>query len=95
MRQSGTLVRQVAVVGTDSHALELTRSIMARPESGYRVVGLVGDDDPDHDEEGVAVLGKRSDIFEILGNLAQRLGFEKVASGPFVRSSYHARDMVA
>ncbi len=33
--------------------------------------------------------------FEILGNLAQRLGFDKVASGPFVRSSYHAREMVA
>ena len=31
--------------------------------------------------------------FEILGNLAQRLGFYKVASGPFVRSSYHAREM--
>jgi lipoic acid synthetase len=33
--------------------------------------------------------------FEILGNLAQRMGFQKVASGPFVRSSYHARDMVS
>jgi exopolysaccharide biosynthesis polyprenyl glycosylphosphotransferase len=66
MRQNGTLVRRVAVVGTDSHALELTRSIMARPESGYRVVGLVGDEDPHRDDEGVAVLGTRSDIFEIL-----------------------------
>jgi exopolysaccharide biosynthesis polyprenyl glycosylphosphotransferase len=66
MRQNGTLVRPIAVVGTDSHALELTRSIMARPESGYRVVGHVGDDDPDRDDEGVEVLGKRSDIFEIL-----------------------------
>lgn len=32
--------------------------------------------------------------FEVLGNLAQRMGFRQVASGPFVRSSYHARDMV-
>jgi lipoic acid synthetase len=31
--------------------------------------------------------------FEWLGQLARRLGFAEVASGPFVRSSYHARDM--
>ena len=66
MRQQGALVRRIAVVGTDSHALELTRTIMARPESGYRVVGLVGDDDQDADAEGVEVLGTRSEIFEIL-----------------------------
>lgn len=33
------------------------------------------------------------DEFEELGELAQQMGFEKVASGPFVRSSYHAREM--
>ena len=33
------------------------------------------------------------DEFKFLGDMAQRLGFKKVASGPFVRSSYHARDM--
>jgi len=33
------------------------------------------------------------DEFEELGDLAQSMGFKKVASGPFVRSSYHARDM--
>ena len=32
--------------------------------------------------------------FEHLGRLARRIGFRQVASGPFVRSSYHARDMV-
>ena len=32
--------------------------------------------------------------FEQLGTAARRLGFKQVASGPFVRSSYHARDMV-
>jgi lipoic acid synthetase len=31
--------------------------------------------------------------FEQLGNLARRMGFQHVASGPFVRSSYHAREM--
>ena len=31
--------------------------------------------------------------FEHLGELARRMGFEHVASGPFVRSSYHAREM--
>jgi lipoic acid synthetase len=33
------------------------------------------------------------DEFEHLGRLARAMGFAKVASGPFVRSSYHARDM--
>ena len=28
-----------------------------------------------------------------IGVLAERMGFRKVASGPLVRSSYHARDM--
>lgn len=31
--------------------------------------------------------------FDELGIIARSLGFKKVASGPFVRSSYHARDM--
>jgi lipoic acid synthetase len=31
--------------------------------------------------------------FDWLARLARRLGFAEVASGPFVRSSYHARDM--
>jgi lipoic acid synthetase len=31
--------------------------------------------------------------FEELGRLSRSLGFHQVASGPFVRSSYHARDM--
>ncbi len=33
------------------------------------------------------------DEFDELGEIAKKMGFEKVASGPFVRSSYHARDM--
>jgi lipoic acid synthetase len=32
--------------------------------------------------------------FDELGDRARSMGFKKVASGPFVRSSYHARDMV-
>jgi lipoic acid synthetase len=35
----------------------------------------------------------RPERFDQLGELARQLGFTKVASGPFVRSSYHARDM--
>jgi lipoic acid synthetase len=35
----------------------------------------------------------RPEEFEELGAAAQELGFRQVASGPFVRSSYHARDM--
>jgi lipoic acid synthetase len=31
--------------------------------------------------------------FDELGDIARQLGFQQVASGPFVRSSYHARDM--
>jgi lipoic acid synthetase len=31
--------------------------------------------------------------FQMLGEAARQMGFKKVASGPFVRSSYHARDM--
>ncbi|MFM7035839.1 MAG: lipoyl synthase [Planctomycetia bacterium] len=31
--------------------------------------------------------------FDEIGDLARRMGFAKVASGPFVRSSYHAREM--
>lgn len=31
--------------------------------------------------------------FDELAGIAQSMGFEKVASGPFVRSSYHAREM--
>lgn len=31
--------------------------------------------------------------FDELGRLAKQLGFQHVASGPFVRSSYHAREM--
>ncbi len=31
--------------------------------------------------------------FDQLGAAARRLGFQQVASGPFVRSSYHAREM--
>jgi lipoic acid synthetase len=32
--------------------------------------------------------------FHVLGRLARSLGFHQVASGPFVRSSYHADEMM-
>jgi lipoic acid synthetase len=34
------------------------------------------------------------DEFEALAGLARKLGFQKVVAGPFVRSSYHADEMV-
>lgn len=33
--------------------------------------------------------------FDALGRLARAMGFKQVASGPFVRSSYHAREMAS
>ncbi len=33
--------------------------------------------------------------FDDLGQAARQMGFKKVASGPFVRSSYHAREMAS
>jgi lipoic acid synthetase len=33
--------------------------------------------------------------FDLIGDLVRRLGFQHVASGPFVRSSYHAGEMAA
>jgi lipoic acid synthetase len=33
------------------------------------------------------------DEFNELGEVARRMGFQQVASGPLVRSSYHAREM--
>ncbi len=35
----------------------------------------------------------RPEEFEALGRAARHIGFRRVASGPFVRSSYHAREM--
>ena len=35
------------------------------------------------------------DKFEALGDTARKLGFSKVASGPMVRSSYHADQQAA
>lgn len=36
----------------------------------------------------------RPEEFDHFGNLARTLGFHQVASGPFVRSSYHAAEMM-
>jgi lipoic acid synthetase len=35
----------------------------------------------------------RPEVFDELGAMARAMGFREVASGPFVRSSYHAREM--
>jgi lipoic acid synthetase len=34
------------------------------------------------------------DVFDAIGRLAGQLGFARVAAGPFVRSSYHASEML-
>ena len=39
--------------------------------------------------------GEEADEFNEIGNLVRTLGFRLVASGPFVRSSYHAGEMAA
>jgi lipoic acid synthetase len=49
---------------------------------------------PDPDRYLPVVRYLQPEEFEALGAAARSLGFEQVASGPFVRSSYHARDMV-
>ena len=35
------------------------------------------------------------DEFDAIGALARTMGFAKVVAGPFVRSSYHADEMVS
>lgn len=50
---------------------------------------------PDTDRYLPVVRYLRPEEFEGLGQAARSLGFAHVASGPFVRSSYHAREMVA
>ncbi|MEO6571754.1 MAG: sugar transferase [Ilumatobacteraceae bacterium] len=41
MRRSGRLRRRIAIVGTDAHAIELSRNLNRQPELGYEVVGLI------------------------------------------------------
>jgi lipoic acid synthetase len=48
---------------------------------------------PDVDRYLPVVRYVSPDEFEFFGRMARHLGFKRVASGPFVRSSYHARDM--
>ena len=40
------------------------------------------------------LLGRLAEEFDELGRIARSLGFSEVASGPFVRSSYHADEML-
>lgn len=37
----------------------------------------------------------RPEEFDALGRIARQIGFSQVAAGPLVRSSYHAREMIA
>ena len=52
------------------------------PGAERTAVGITGNHGPVPPEE-----------FEAIGNQVRKLGFKLVASGPFVRSSYHAGEM--
>ena len=56
LRASGRSLRRVAVIGTDSHALELAESVIRNPNLGYQVVGFIGND-PHARRQGHLVLG--------------------------------------
>lgn len=44
LRASGRMVRRIAIIGTDAHAIELADAVTSNPTLGYHVVGFVGDD---------------------------------------------------
>jgi exopolysaccharide biosynthesis polyprenyl glycosylphosphotransferase len=46
LRSNGRLVRRVAVVGTDSHAVALAAAAESKPANGYQIVGLIGPSRP-------------------------------------------------
>lgn len=50
---------------------------------------------PDTDRYLPVVRYLAPDEFDMLGQAARQMGFSQVASGPFVRSSYHAREMAS
>lgn len=44
LRASGRMVRRIAIIGTDVHAIELADAVTTNPTLGYHVVGFIGDD---------------------------------------------------
>jgi exopolysaccharide biosynthesis polyprenyl glycosylphosphotransferase len=44
LRASGRMVRRIAIIGTDVHAIDLADSVTSNPTLGYHVVGFIGDD---------------------------------------------------
>ncbi|HWL42366.1 MAG TPA: sugar transferase [Ilumatobacter sp.] len=65
MRRNRTLQRRILIVGTDPHAVGLLHAYQRNPQSGYQVVGLVGDDDLGV-RGGVRVVGPIEDLQRLL-----------------------------
>lgn len=65
LRSSGALCRRILIVGTDVNALRLLHMYERNPGLGYRVVGLVGDEEVGV-RGGVRVLGPVDELDQIL-----------------------------
>lgn len=68
LRRTGRLLRTVVVVGTNAEAESLCQLLATCPGLGYRVVGIVGDDDPRGDPRQVPsrpVLGRIEDTLAV------------------------------
>ncbi|MDJ0848753.1 MAG: sugar transferase [Myxococcota bacterium] len=76
LRSSGACDVSALVVGTGIAAVRLLQKIQDHPETGYRVVGLLGEgEDPEKPEvAGHAVLGEVDDLRETV----ERLGVQEV-----------------
>lgn len=65
MRRNRTLRRRILIVGTDPHAVGLLHAYQRNPQSGYEVVGMVGDQDLGV-REGVRVVGQIAELEMLL-----------------------------
>jgi exopolysaccharide biosynthesis polyprenyl glycosylphosphotransferase len=62
LRQTGRLSRPILVVGIDSNAAALARTVRERPELGYNVVGFVASGATEAELHGVPVVGDLSRV---------------------------------
>lgn len=68
LRQSGVVSRRIVIVGTDSHAIALMHAYDRDPTTGYKVVGLVGDDEQAARGD-IPVLGDVNSLRQILADV--------------------------
>ena len=61
----GVGVSRVALVGYDARSEQFINALQAKPNSGYRLIGVVGET-ADADDLGVQYLGESQDILEIV-----------------------------